>query len=268
MYSNKLGIMQGRLSSAPDNDNLDWFPLEKWSDEFGYAKDLGFQTIEIVIDKEKNINNPVWTPDGRNKILNAFKKNQLKAYSSCVNFIIANSISKEDVFVEAFKAIEFLNEIGIELIILPLFEKSDLKNIQNHKNIKRILELNKDIDNDLIIEVDLQAKDLLKTLESLEIYDVGIVYDIGNSTFLGHQIGEDLDLLDEKIKHIHVKDKNRFGENVLLGEGNCDFDFFFHHPFIQKYNGYYTLETSRGLNPIESAAMNLNFLKKYLSREL
>ena len=268
MYSNKLGIMQGRLSRAPDNDNLDWFPLEKWSDEFGYAKDLGFQTIEIVIDKEKNINNPVWTPDGRNKILNAFKKNQLKAYSSCINFIIANSISKEDVFVEAFKAIEFLNEIGIELIVLPLFEKSDLKNIQNHKNIKRILELNKDIDNDLIIEVDLQAKDLLKTLESLEIYDVGIVYDIGNSTFLGHQIGEDLDLLDEKIKHIHVKDKNRFGENVLLGEGNCDFDFFFHHPFIQKYNGYYTLETSRGLNPIESAAMNLHFLKKYLSREL
>ena len=81
MYSNKLGIMQGRLSSAPDNDNLDWFPLEKWSDEFGHAKDLGFQTIEIVIDKEKNINNPIWTPDGRNKILNAFKKSQLKASS-------------------------------------------------------------------------------------------------------------------------------------------------------------------------------------------
>jgi sugar phosphate isomerase/epimerase len=268
MHSNKFGIMQGRLSNAPDNDNLDWFPLNQWSDEFRYAEDLGFQTIEIVIDKEKNIKNPIWTSYGRNKILNAFKKSKLKAYSSCINFIITNSISREDVFVQACNAIDFLSEIGIELIVLPLFEKSDLKNIQNHKNIKKILELNKNIDNELIIEVDLQAKDLLKTLESLEIYDVGIVYDIGNSTFLGHQIGEDLDLLEEKIKHIHIKDKDSFGKNVLLGEGNCDFDFFFHHPFIRKYNGFYTLETSRGINPIESAVMNLDFLKKYLSRGL
>jgi len=29
-----LGIMQGRLTNAPEGEDLDWFPFESWKDEF------------------------------------------------------------------------------------------------------------------------------------------------------------------------------------------------------------------------------------------
>ena len=43
--------MQGRLAEAPNNSDLDWFPDENWNEEFGLAKELGFGSIELVLDR-------------------------------------------------------------------------------------------------------------------------------------------------------------------------------------------------------------------------
>tara|TARA_B100001113_G_C21118300_1_gene626309 strand:- start:909 stop:1706 length:798 start_codon:yes stop_codon:yes gene_type:complete len=264
MQFNKIGIMQGRLLSSPNKDDLDWFPFDYWHKEFEIARSLDFQTVEIVLDRAKSKNNPIWSPSERKKIKKTFKSNKLIPYSSCINFLIDYSIRDETIFNITNLAINYLQEIGIQKIILPLFKKSSLDIVDNQNAIKRLINTHQDSDYDLLIETDLSADHLLEILNKNAIDRNGIVYDIGNTSYLDHDIENDLNLLKENIKHIHIKDKNKYGKNVLLGEGVCDFDFFFSHPTIKTYNEFLVLETLRGDNPVETTLKNLEYIKNYL----
>ena len=55
----KLGICQGRLTLPPNNE-LQWFPQEKWEKEFEIAKSIGLNYIELLAEREHNPKNPIW----------------------------------------------------------------------------------------------------------------------------------------------------------------------------------------------------------------
>ena len=116
--------MQGRLSEAPNNGDLDWFPDENWNEEFSLAKELGFGSIELVFDRGCISSNPLLTKCGRKQLRKEFLRNALIPYSCCLNFIIDNSIKNSDIFVLCEESMGFLEEVGINLAILPLFDKT------------------------------------------------------------------------------------------------------------------------------------------------
>ena len=66
---NKFGIIQGRLTKSPKGI-LQYFPKNKWKNEFKDAKKLGFNFIEIFADRTFNPLNPIWNDKGLNQILN------------------------------------------------------------------------------------------------------------------------------------------------------------------------------------------------------
>ena len=65
--SNRIGIMQGRLSPAIDGKIQD-FPSKTWKEEFQLAQEIGFEVIEWVIVADSLDKNPVFNISGRKEI--------------------------------------------------------------------------------------------------------------------------------------------------------------------------------------------------------
>ena len=256
--------MQGRLTEAPNNDDFDWFPAQSWEEEFDLAKEIGFGSIELVFDRGCISSNPLRTKSGRDKLRKEFLENGLIPYSCCLNFVIDNPIKNDDVFASCVESIKFLNEVGIKLAVLPLFDKSDFKASDIVNKISNLAAIAESHDIKILIESNESASNILKFLNGIASPNVGVVYDIGNASVCGHDVKEELFLLREKLVHIHIKDKTRSGNNVPLGSGIVNFSKVFKSISEIKYQGMFTLETCKGENSLISAKRNLEFLQEYM----
>ena len=264
MYSlTELGFMQGRLIDPPLGDDLDWFPFKNWKEEFPLAEKLSFDYIELVIDRKGSLENPIYSFKQRKKINSLFKKHNLKPFSCCINFIIDSSLSENNVLKRSCKIIEYLKEIGIQFIIIPLFGESnpDNSDLSLIKNLNILVSKAENLKMNILLESNIDTELLLNILSQIDNQSLGIVYDVGNATFSGKNINYDLDLLSEKIYHVHLKDKDRNGRNVLLGSGLVDFTNFFKLLIKYNYKGSFTLETSRGKEALPMAEKNLEFVR-------
>lgn len=257
--------MQGRLAEAPNNDDLDWFPAENWKKEFDLAKKVGFGSIELVFDRGCISANPLRTKSGRTQLRKEFLRNGLIPYSCCLNFIIDSPIKNSDVFASCEESIEFLEEVGIKVAILPLFDKSDFNASDVKNELSKLATVAERHNIKILIESNESASNILKFLNGITSPDVGVVYDIGNASFCGHNIEEDLLLLREKLVHIHVKDKTLSGENVPLGSGVVNFGKVFKSIAEMQYKGAFTLETCKGESTLISAKRNFEFVQEYMT---
>ena len=86
--------MQGRLTKSPNNI-LDWFPSENWRNEFEIASKIGISNIELIFDKDQNINNPIWKASSLNELLIIAAKFNIECNFACFNYMITNSIFQE-----------------------------------------------------------------------------------------------------------------------------------------------------------------------------
>jgi len=254
--------MQGRLSDPPNGDDLDWFPFDAWQNEFILAKELGFSSIELVVDRKKSIKNPIWSESGRSAIIHAYKASGLSPLVCCVNFVIDFPISLESTVDDVVSIINYSNVLGFKYLVIPLFEASDINREADNilKSINVIARKAKEKNITLLLEASLSGKETLGFISHLT-EDVGVVYDVGNATYYGYDVDQDLEYLSKKIFHVHIKDKTTTGENVELGSGNVDFSSFFNNLKKIKYSGSFTLETSRGNNAVKRAIANIDFLK-------
>lgn len=71
-------------------------------------------------------------------------------------------------------------------------------------------------------------------------------------------------LLKNLIGHVHIKDKNKKKENVILGTGLVNFNDIFKAIKKIGYKKKFTFETTRGANPIETAKYNINFCNFFI----
>ena len=72
--------------------------------------------------------------------------------------------------------------------------------------------------------------------------------------------------LKKFVNHIHLKDRDSKGNNVILGKGKIKFDVFLNNLNSPKnYNGTITFETSRGSIPINTANLNYKIIRNLIS---
>jgi len=263
------GIVQGRLIQSPKGE-LQWFPQKQWEKEFSLAADLGFSYIELIVEREHNPKNPVWDDDGIKKIKKLVLENKLILHAICTDYIINHNITKNrDVVEHVLNLIHQSKRLGVEKLILPLFEESEL-NEKNSKNYRDLLiEIADEAEKNKIkicLETILNGKQLISLFKDLNHKNISCVFDTGNRIAFGHNIYEDIKLLDKHIQHVHIKDKNMKNENVLLGTGNVNFLEVFRSLKAINYNGSYTFETHRGSNPIKTATYNM-MLTNYFKDE-
>ena len=257
----KYGIIQGRLT-IPSDGELQCFP-ENWEREFHYAKTLGLSFIEFFVERDFNPNNPLWSAEGRHKIISQSQKENINIYSACSDYIINNNIFLDGTIKHLYSFIDACSEIGCKLVVLPFFGKSDIaskdfselvkimKALGEHSKRKKIL---------LAIETPFHPDDIIDLLENINMKDnVKCVFDTGNRALISESLSDEIKQLDKWIAHVHIKDKNKNDENVALGTGVVDFKEIFNTLSCINYNGPFVFETTRGKDPLRTSAYNMNF---------
>ena len=85
--NNPIGIIQGRLT--PSDGKLQCFPYSKWREEFFIAKDVGFDCIELIIERKVGEPNPIWQKGGVKEIISASKESGIQVLSLCDDQIMS-----------------------------------------------------------------------------------------------------------------------------------------------------------------------------------
>jgi len=256
----KFGIIQGRLSKS-ENDELQCFPKE-WKAEFLDAKNLGIGFIELLSERDFNSSNPIWSNSGREQILFEAQKNNLEIYSSCTDYVIANSILNNETGKHVHLFIDASYKLGCKLVIFPLFGKSDF----NYKNSQELIEILRYFGNycakkniTLGIESPRTTQELIFLIDKVNLQNVRCVFDTGNRAVFALDVADEIRELSELICHVHIKDKNHKDENVALGTGLINFKKIFDAFAEINYQGPFVFESVRGKNPYTTAEFNLNF---------
>jgi sugar phosphate isomerase/epimerase len=137
-------------------------------------------------------------------------------------------------------------------------------NLVTRSDIYKLLEDNKIF---FVIETILPAKDILKAMERFRKSRLGVCYDLGNAAAMGFVPEDEILELGNLIRHVHIKDREKGGPNVLLGKGSVDFFKGFQSLKKIDYNGLVILETAYFEKPIDEAKRNLGFITEII-REL
>lgn len=265
--SNKIGIMQGRLSPMIKG-KIQSFPWKYWEKEFPICNKLSIKKLEWTIDHEKFEDNPICTLEGRRKIILLKNKYNIEINSVTADFFMQKPfyLTKNNRGKNYNRLKNFIinaSKINIKYIILPLVDNASIQNLSEEKilikllnNLKPIL---KSCDINILFESDYSPKKFLKFIKKFDKNFFGINYDSGNSAGLNY------DFVEEKIyfnyvQNIHIKDKDVNGLSVDLGEGRADIKKLLEYLIKSKYNGNLILQTARHKNNINTVIKNISFL--------
>ena len=263
--------MQGRLSPILDN-KIQAFPEKYWQKEFLKIKKTGLNLIEWTLDYEKLNKNPLLSIIGKKKI-----KYLKKKYSVKINSVTCDCFMQKPFWKikNNKKILHFLKqiilssgELGIKYIVIPLVDNGSIENDSQKKNLMIICKKHekylKQSNVNIIFESDFKPRALSKFIKKFNNKYFGINYDTGNSASLNYDIDEEFNLYGKYIKNIHIKDRQKFGKTVRLGNGNVNFSKLFKNIKLLKYQGNLILQTARSVNNkhLEEIKINLNYLKK------
>jgi L-ribulose-5-phosphate 3-epimerase len=267
----RFGMVQGRLIQSPLNQ-LQWFPQDYWESEFFLASSLGIDYIELIAERNHNSANPLWTDEGITKIKSLVQRNKLSLHAFCNDYIVDHSLANSNhVLDQNLRLIERGALLGCEKYILPLFEKSELTidNISEYVlPLRAIADKAAELGITVCLETVLNGVELIEVLNRIDHSAVGVVYDTGNRVAFGHNLPEDIRLLGKRISHVHIKDKNKANENVILGTGLVNFLQVFEALADINYVGPYTFETQRGRNPLSTAKYNMQLVNFFHAEAL
>ncbi|WP_440677353.1 sugar phosphate isomerase/epimerase family protein [Candidatus Pelagibacter sp. HIMB1587] len=261
-----FGIMQGRLSESKKG-KLHFLP-KKWKIEYDRLNEVNLDYIELFTTKFKD-HSPIWNEN--NSILKKkINQTNLKKIILCDNYVFKKSlisITYKNYFKKIIKKLSpFPNSVLLIPIENLLFEKKNYKKLLKVVNYFLINSKKKDIEISFEVQVDL--KTILKFKKDLKNKLFKITFDTGN-IFLINKNNKSLENYLENTKnfinHIHLKDRDALGNNVVLGTGLINFKNILKYLKKTNYNKTFTFETNRGNHYLTTAKNNLALVKKYLN---
>jgi sugar phosphate isomerase/epimerase len=261
----RFGMVQGRLIQSPPGE-LQWFPQNYWESEFFIAPAIGVDYIELIAERNHNAANPVWHDEGVARLKELTERNGLSLHALCNDYIVDHTLPGDDEVLEQnLRLLDQGGKLGCEKFILPLFECSELT-AGNHEIFSQPLRTIADkaatCGMIVCLETILTGSELISLLDSLDRPNIKVVYDTGNRIAFGHDLPADIRLLGkDRIAHVHIKDKNRANQNVLLGTGLVNFQTVFQALADIHYTGPFTFETQRGKDPIRTARYNMELVR-------
>lgn len=270
----RIGMTQGRLISS--DGVIQKFPDERWAEEFEIAKRVGFDYIEWISDREINPNNPLWSGRDLEYARVAMQKAGMDGVSVTLDHLMARSWCSDNEAIinssleDAEQIIRNAALLNIRFAVLPFLESASLlgNNLRLMRATEAIRSINKrlnDIDIRFAVETDATVEEQQKIIVDCG-GRVGLCYDTGNRRALGFEPADEIYHLADDIIHIHIKDKDAEGKNVLLGQGCVDFASVFSALKEIGYEGNLTFETSRGDEELAAAILNLNFVSRFVAR--
>jgi len=274
---NKIGIMQGRLS-RPSNGKIQSFPKTTWKEEFFKAKESGLSHIEWIFEFDEWEKNPISNKIGIEEIQEIIKKSGVKVYSICADYFMDIPFLRSDLNLrkELMEKLVWLvyqaNSIEAKYIDLPFVDNSEIKNEYEYKLVKEFIEhaanAAKKLDVKIALETSLAPKSFKALLDMINSEAIVANYDTGNSSGIGYDCRVELKFYGNYITTVHIKDRLLNDGTKPLGTGSADFENFFYHLSLLKYNGPIVLQAAREVDglEIETAIKNRIFVQKYLEK--
>ncbi len=269
-FSEKIGIMQGRLS--PQYLNLiQSFPEKHWRKEFRLAKKLKLKLIEWTLDYKNLLKNPIFVPKYINEINYLKKKYKIKILSLTADCLMQKPFwkLKNKRYLEMFfMIVNACSNLGIKYIVVPLVDNGSLTKKKYEEKLIKILKQKNNFFSkkkvQILFESDFGPQKLKNFINKLPKKNFGINYDVGNSASLGYDIEKEFKTYGNNIKNVHIKDRIYCGKTVRLGLGNANFKKLREVLIKNKYKNSIILQTARGKKnkDIEEIKINLNFLTK------
>lgn len=274
----KIGFMQGRLSPI-FKKKIQSFPWNYWRKEIIIAKRNNFNLVEWTLDYPRLLENPLISSKEQRKTLFFLKKNKISVNSVTCDFfmqkpffLIKNKKKREININNLIKVIKKLINAKIRFIIIPLVDKSSIKNTLQEKQVvkefnKIIKNLNNNNKTKILFEIDYPPSKLKNFIKKFSINFFGVNYDSGNSASLNYNIDEEFNYYGNRILNVHIKDRVKYGKTIKLGHGNVN--FFKLKKNLKKihYKGNLILQTARNLygKHLDELINNRNFLIKNLN---
>tara|TARA_A100001011_G_scaffold390816_1_gene475008 strand:+ start:741 stop:1553 length:813 start_codon:yes stop_codon:yes gene_type:complete len=269
----KIGFMQGRLVPTEKKGTIQFFPSKNWKKELFLAEQQNLKLMEWTINIENIKKNPLYFFDKKNisKLKKRLIKNKVKVESVTCDFFMQRPFfkNKKNIYVLDIlkRIIKNSKLLGIKYVILPLVDKSSIKNSKQEKLIiENLLKISKNIHNlKILFEIDFKPK---KTLIFIKKFNkkFGINYDTGNSSCLNFNFDDEKKYF-EYVKNIHIKDRILNGKTIRLGYGNWKPKQFFKYLKQINYTGNLILQTARAKkknDDIGEILINIEFIKKYI----
>tara|TARA_A100001011_G_C14226763_1_gene806950 strand:- start:583 stop:1407 length:825 start_codon:yes stop_codon:yes gene_type:complete len=260
----KFGITQGRLTDEKKGV-LQKFPT-KWNQEFEILEHTNLDYIELFLENKVNKKNPIWSKGGQRKLLENLNKTNINHHIVCDNFILDKPLDSQDLIKYYKKLFKNIRAIKCKLLIVPLSDKNFLK-----KNVPKLLKFLAFLDKEskkkklkISLEIDQHFDELKKILSICKIKDIKITFDTGNFYLKNKNVLNYLKSYYPFINHIHLKDRDKKGKNVVFGSGEINFKSLFKFLKKKKYNKSFTFETNRGNIALKTAINNLNIVKNLI----
>ncbi|MBN3583115.1 sugar phosphate isomerase/epimerase [Algoriphagus aestuarii] len=271
-----LGMGFDTYSSPFPNLNLkvgacDW-SIEHSSDPNGLAvaKEIGLDGLQVNLG---NFDNQLHL---RQKSIQQEYLQKSKALGIPISSLAIGELNsypyKSDPQTEQWvsDSIEVAENMGLGVILLPFFNKNDLRDDSQGKReviskLKNIAPKAEKAGVILGIESYLSAAEHLEIIEAVGSNSVKIYYDFRNSADAGHPIYEEIPLLaKDYICEIHIKENGK-----LLGEGDLDWARIGELLSKSDYvgSGWMQIEwsTPKGADIVKAYQHNLAFVNKNLN---
>jgi len=266
--------MQGRL--LPKFKGLyQAHPKGYWQDEFEIARGIGLNGIEFILDYDDANSNPLLSNDGINNIIEISNQNNISVKTICADYFMEaplhsnnfdKNIKSQNILI---KLINNAQKLAVTDIVIPCVDKSSLDSKSKVdifvKNLSPVIEVAEEKSINLSLETDLSPKSFTNLLKRFDSSRVTVNYDIGNSASLGFDIAEELDAYGHRITDIHIKDRILNGGPILLGQGNADFERFFHKLREFNYNGPFIMQAYRDDEGLEIFKKQLLWIKEVIT---
>lgn len=267
--------MHGRLSSPIEN-KIQCFPKNNWQDEFKEAASCNFECIEWIFDQYEK--NPIMDDSKLGQIKSLSDKYGVKINSVLADYFMGNKFFNEKTTqVEKNlsvlrKLIQNCNKIGISIVEIPFVDSSSISALKNEhdvvENLNKISSFAKDYGISIALETDMTPAHFRKFLDNFDPLVFFANYDTGNSAALGYDVEEEINILSDKIKNIHIKDRLLHGKTVTLGAGDTKFDLFFSNLKKINFEGDLIIQGAREINqtPKQTCEKYYKFVKQYVDK--
>ena len=220
--------MQGRLLPR-FNNRYQAHPIQIWPSEFYIARELGFSSIEFILDYDQVLKNPLMHDEGLQLIQDVINKTNVTVNSICADYFMhapLHSDYQSDSEKLLIELIDNAEKINIKDIVIPCVDESSLKNDLDmdklHQSLSKILPIAEEKNIYINLETDLQPLKLYDFISNFNSNNIKINYDSGNSSSLGYDVNEEFELYGNYISDVHIKDRKLNGESVTLGSGDAD----------------------------------------------
>ena len=252
-----IGIYQGRLTNSKV---LKKFP-KNWVKEFKHAKLIGYDHIELFLEKKINPKNPIWID--KKKIIKNIKTMKNKRAIICDNYLIYNSILKDKNVNYIIDVINHISKLPRPKLIIPLnkslLKKKDILII----SLIKVLSYARKCKVEISFECEFDFQKIINLSKKIK-KNFKITFDTGNIFLIEKNINNSFQKLRYLINHIHIKDRNKLKMNTVFGSGLINFESFFKLIKKTKYKNDLTLETNRGNDASRTGRLNLILIKKLI----